>query len=73
MPLQRNCVLAVSRGGHYTLDNVVPACGPCNAGKCGAEITGWLRRERLDERTFLLRYRAGLAELNGVRSAGSPH
>jgi hypothetical protein len=36
--LQRNCVLAASRGGHYTLDNVAPACGPCNASKCGAEI-----------------------------------
>ena len=25
-PLQRDCVLAISRGGRYTVDNVVPAC-----------------------------------------------
>jgi 5-methylcytosine-specific restriction endonuclease McrA len=55
-PLQRDCVLAISRGGRYTLDNVVPACGSCNASKCNDEVTGWLRRRRLDERTFLLRH-----------------
>ncbi|HSK23692.1 MAG TPA: HNH endonuclease signature motif containing protein [Egicoccus sp.] len=53
--LQRDCVLALSRGGRYTLANVVPACRSCNASKCNAEVTGWLRRKRLDERAFLLR------------------
>ena len=43
-PLQRDCVLALSRGGRYTLDNIVPACGSCNASKCNDEVTGWLRR-----------------------------
>jgi 5-methylcytosine-specific restriction endonuclease McrA len=56
-PLQRDCVLAISRGGRYTLDNIVPACGPCNTSKCNAEVTVWLRRKRLDERAFLLRHR----------------
>jgi 5-methylcytosine-specific restriction endonuclease McrA len=55
-PLQRDCVLPVSRGGRYTLDNIAPACGPCNASKCNDEVTGWLRRKRLDERTFLVRH-----------------
>jgi len=55
-PLQRDCVLAISRGGRYTLDNVVPACRSCNASKCNDEVTGWMRRKRLDERAFLLRY-----------------
>ena len=55
-PLQRDCVLAISRGGRYTLDNVVPACASCNASKCNDEVTGWLRRRRLDERAFLLRH-----------------
>lgn len=54
-PLQRDCVLPISRGGRYTLDNVVPACGPCNMSKCNAEVTGWLRRKRLDEGLFLAR------------------
>ncbi|HLM17123.1 MAG TPA: HNH endonuclease signature motif containing protein [Acidimicrobiia bacterium] len=56
-PLQRDCVLPISRGGRYTLDNIVPACGSCNASKCNDEVTGWLRRKKLDERTFLLRHR----------------
>jgi 5-methylcytosine-specific restriction endonuclease McrA len=55
-PLQRDCVLALSRGGRYTLDNIVPACRSCNTSKCNEEVTAWLRRKRLDERSFLLRY-----------------
>lgn len=65
-PLQRDCVLPISRGGRYTLDNVVPACSSCNASKCNREVTLWLRRKRLDERTFLVRHaeiRATLTEL----------
>ena len=54
--MQRDCVLALSRGGRYTLDNIVPACRSCNASKWHDEVTGWLRRKRLDERTFLLRH-----------------
>jgi 5-methylcytosine-specific restriction endonuclease McrA len=54
--LQKDTVLAVSRGGRYTVDNVVPACRSCNASKCNAEVTGWLRRKRLDERAFLVRH-----------------
>ena len=55
-PLQRDCVLPISRGGRYTLDNIAPACRSCNASKCNEEVTGWMRRRRFDERTFLLRY-----------------
>ena len=55
-PLQRDCVLPISRGGRYTLDNIAPACGPCNASKSNDEVTGWLRRKRLDERAFLVRH-----------------
>jgi 5-methylcytosine-specific restriction endonuclease McrA len=55
-PLQRDCIQAISRGGRYTLDNLAPACGSCNASKCNDEVTGWLRRKRLDERAFLVRH-----------------
>ena len=55
-PLQRDCVQALFRGGRYTLDNIVPACGHCNTSKCNDEVTGWLRRKRLNESSFLLRY-----------------
>ena len=54
--LQRDCVMPISRGGRYTLDNVVPACASCNASKSNSEVTGWLRRKKLDERAFLVRY-----------------
>ncbi|GHF18481.1 HNH endonuclease [Pseudolysinimonas yzui] len=54
--LQKDCVLPLSRGGRYTLDNVVPACRSCNASKSNDEVTGWLRRKRLDEPRFLLRW-----------------
>ncbi|WP_328989012.1 HNH endonuclease [Kribbella sp. NBC_01245] len=63
-PLQRDCVLPISRGGRYTLDNIAPACDSCNASKCNSEVTNWLRRKRLDERAFLERHfkiQAGLA------------
>jgi 5-methylcytosine-specific restriction endonuclease McrA len=54
--LQRDCVLAISRGGRYTLDNIAPACRSCNTSKCNDEVTSWMRRKRLDERVFLLRH-----------------
>ncbi len=63
-PLQRDCVMAISRGGRYTIENVVPACGACNASKCNDEVTGWMRRKRLDERLFLERYVAIRAQLS---------
>ena len=54
-PLQKDCLLPISRGGRYTLTNVVPACGSCNASKCNTEVTTWLRRKKLDEATILVR------------------
>jgi 5-methylcytosine-specific restriction endonuclease McrA len=54
--MQKDCVLPLSRGGRYTLTNVVPACRSCNASKCNEEVTHWLRRRRLDEPAFLLRF-----------------
>lgn len=66
VPLQRDCVLPLSRGGRYTLENIVPACRSCNASKSNDEVTGWLRRKKLDERTFLLRHRAFLDALAPV-------
>jgi 5-methylcytosine-specific restriction endonuclease McrA len=66
--LQRDCVLPISRGGRYTIDNVVPACRSCNTSKCNHEVTSWLRRKRLDEPAFLTRHVATLAELATDRS-----
>ena len=53
--LQKDCMLPISRGGRYTASNVVPACGSCNASKCNIEVTTWMRRKKLDERTFLVK------------------
>lgn len=54
--LQKDCVSPISRGGRYTVDNVVPACRSCNASKSNDEVTSWMRRRRLDEPTFLRRW-----------------
>lgn len=54
--LQRDCIQPISRGGRYTLANVVPACRSCNASKSNDEVTSWMRRKRLDEPAFLLRH-----------------
>ena len=67
--LQRDCVLPVSRGGRYTLENVVPACRSCNTSKCNDEVTGWLRRKKLDEGAFLLRRVEILASLAAPANA----
>src|SRR5918993_4984068 len=67
-PLQRDCVLPISRGGRYTLENIAPACRSCNASKSNDEVTGWLRRKRLDARAFLLRHR----EILGAWRATAP-
>ncbi|MFW5471655.1 HNH endonuclease [Knoellia sp. CPCC 206435] len=66
--LQKDCVLPLSRGGRYTLDNIAPACGPCNASKSNDEVTGWLRRKRYDERAFLERHGAVRAQLASLAS-----
>ena len=68
-PLQRDCVLALSRGGRYTLENIVPACRSCNTSKCNDEVTGWLRRKKLDERAFLVRHHELLATLREQHEA----
>ena len=70
-------MLAISRGGRYTLDNIAPACPSCNASKCNDEVTGWLRRKRLDERGFLVRHaqvRAALVvQFTDGASDDAPH
>lgn len=66
--LQKDCVLPISRGGRYTLENVVPACRSCNASKSNDEVTSWMRRRRLDEPAFLRRW-AGI--LAGFRAEGA--
>lgn len=61
--VQRDCIQPISRGGRYTLQNVVPACASCNASKHNGEVTAWLRRKKLDERAFLVRHAAILNQL----------
>ena len=67
--LQKDCVLPISRGGRYTVDNVVPACASCNASKCNDEVTAWMRRKRLDEKAFLVRWHEVLIPLRPAEPA----
>ena len=66
-PFQKDCVLAISRGGRYTLSNVVPACGSCNQSKSNFEVTVWMRRKRLDEPLFLAKWAQVSAALKGAK------
>ena len=68
-PLQRDCVLPISRGGRYTLDNIAPACASCNSSKCNGEVTAWMRRKGHDEKAFLLR----LHEIGSAMTARFPN
>ena len=63
---QRDCVQAISRGGRYTIENVVPACASCNASKHNSEVTSWLRRKKLSERLFLERYAQTLQLIRAI-------
>lgn len=70
--LQKDCMLPISRGGRYTLANVVPACRSCNASKCNAEVTTWMRRKKLDEQAFLVR-QFEIARTIMIDVSSSPH
>lgn len=41
LPLTKDHVIPLSRGGHHTKENVVPACKPCNSRKGAKLITPW--------------------------------
>lgn len=70
--LQRDCVQPISRGGRYTVENVVPACASCNASKHNSEVTGWMRRKKLDEGAFLLRHATFLQALRAATQEEVP-
>src|SRR3954469_15106531 len=69
--VQKDCVLPLSRGGRYTLTNVVPACGSCNAIKWHSEVTSWMRRRGLDEPAFLVRWHDITERLRAIDEAES--
>ncbi|MCM0622063.1 HNH endonuclease [Nocardioides bruguierae] len=73
--LQKDCMLPISRGGRYTLENVVPACRSCNASKGNLELTVWMRRKKKDEREFWTRQvtiARALAPAEVVAADGEP-
>jgi len=70
--LQKDCMLPISRGGRYTVGNVVPACRSCNASKCNTELTTWMRRKKLDEAGFLVRQREVALLVEHVTGCTSP-
>lgn len=39
--LEQEHVIPVSKGGHYTVDNIIPACRSCNASKNNKEFEEW--------------------------------
>lgn len=39
--LEQEHVIPVSKGGHYTVDNIIPACRSCNASKNNKSLEEW--------------------------------
>ena len=39
--LEQEHVIPVSKGGHYTADNIIPACRSCNASKNNKSLEEW--------------------------------
>lgn len=70
--VQKDCLLPISRGGRYTVMNVVPACGACNSSKWNSEVTAWMRRKKFDEGAFLLRQVEIATAIVGRPGAGEP-
>lgn len=40
-PLQQEHVIPLIKGGHYTKQNIIPACKSCNASKCDNDLEVW--------------------------------
>lgn len=37
--------IPVSKGGHYTKNNIIPACNSCNSSKCATDFDDWYPRQ----------------------------
>ena len=48
-PLQQEHIVPLSMGREYTIDNIVPACGPCNSSKGNKLLIRWLYDKNLQE------------------------
>ncbi|WP_141501070.1 HNH endonuclease [Paenibacillus luteus] len=53
--LQKEHVVAQSKGGGYTRDNIIPACGSCNSSKQARSLEDWVREIRPIEASSLYR------------------
>ena len=49
VPLEREHMVPLSRGGNHSKDNIVPSCGPCNRAK--ATMTAEEFYDRLGDRS----------------------
>lgn len=56
LPLQRDHVVPLSRGGFDIPANVVPACADCNASKGDHDVRWWMRANGYDLQLFVLRW-----------------
>jgi 5-methylcytosine-specific restriction endonuclease McrA len=63
--LQQEHFVPVRDGGSYTPDNIIPACGPCNAEKQGRDPFKWLvvDKRKLREYIKIEDYFTGLAQM----------
>lgn len=43
LPLEQEHFIPVSKGGHYSADNIIPACRSCNASKNNSVFSDWYK------------------------------
>lgn len=44
-PLEQEHFVALSKGGEYTLNNIIPACKSCNSSKGNSDMSTWYRKQ----------------------------
>lgn len=59
LPLQQEHFIALSKGGEYTLNNIIPSCGSCNSSKRDKDFDIWYHQYRYYSKkreTVILKY-----------------
>ena len=41
LPLAQEHFLALTKGGEYTVNNIIPSCKTCNSSKCNKDFFTW--------------------------------
>ena len=65
--LSMDHVIPVSKGGNHSIDNVVPACMPCNLRKKNHEVEDWVERSHVAKFSDVLARMKAANMILGIR------